>query len=79
MNGISGYCSIMMDEVHYSKLSKIDKLRHDLGCLNIAGWSGPTSGSIYLANIRARDLLKDDIKRQILNIERRQKIAKISI
>ena len=78
MNGISGHCSIMMDEPLYNNLSKIDKLRHDLGCLNAAGWSGPSSGQIYLNNIKARDLLKDDIRKQILNIERNQKIKKLN-
>ena len=74
MNGISGYCSIMMDDFHYNQLSYIDKLRHDLVCLSVAGWAGPSFGPIYLANIKARDLLKDDIRRQILNINRKRKL-----
>jgi len=37
MNGISVHVSIMCDDKIYKNLSRIDKLTHDLFCLERAG------------------------------------------
>ena len=40
MNGISGYISIMTEPKLYLNLTKLGKLKHDLFCLEMAGFSG---------------------------------------
>lgn len=79
MVGITGYVSIMTDDENYKTLSRIDKLKHDLHCLKIAGWSGPSSGAQYLNNVKKRNVLIDDVERQILQEERCEKLKKINI
>ena len=74
LTGISGYVSIMVENNYYLKLSKLNKLKHDLKCLNMAGFSG-ASDPISIANaVKERNIIKDDIKKMILKEERLEKI-----
>ena len=88
MNGISGYVSIMMDDSSYLKLDKKKQLEHDLYCLNMAGMSGPTTilntitqypRIIFSGVPDDRKQKITDVKRMILNEERKMKIKKIGI
>ena len=76
MNGTSGYISIMGNDLDYLTLSKIEKLKYDLHCLQVAGLTGPSTGFNPL--VVEREKFIDDIKRQIKNIERFKKIQKIN-
>jgi len=92
LTGISGYVGVMCDNDYYNNLSKIDKLKYDLQLLNMAGYDGPCSFNTTLIGgtlqvvwnkelsdkIKARQVLKDDVKRQILAEERKEKIKSIN-
>ena len=72
MNGITGYVSIMIDDHTYLNYNKLDKLRHDLHCLKVAGFSGTC-----LTAYEDRKLKISDAKRLIMIEERRMKLKKL--
>jgi hypothetical protein len=73
MNGITGYVSIMIDDNTYLNYNKLDKLKHDLYCLKVAGISG-----IWLIEYEDRKLKVSEVKRQIIIEERVMKLKKLS-
>ena len=77
MNGISGHFSTMMAGSDYLKLSKKDKLEHDLHCARSAGYSGTSSGVEAVKMIMKRSKIIDDIKRQIIVEDRKEKLQKL--
>ena len=72
MNGITGYVSIMIDNNTYLNYNKLDKLKHDLYCLKVAGFSGT-----WLTAYEDRKIKISDVKRQIVSEERNMKLKKL--
>jgi len=77
MNGISGYVSIMCDDLNYLQLSRINKLKHDLHCLKVAGMTGPILPMIS-EEYRERQEYISNVEKLIKQEERKLKIQKIN-
>ena len=77
MIGITGYVSIMVYEHIYLKYNKLDKLKHDLYCLSVAGFSGTSSGLLNQM-YEDRRLKISDVKKKIVSEERKMKLKKIN-
>jgi len=74
MDGITGHVSIMTDDDTYLNYNKLDKLRHDLHCLKVAGFSGPFN-SMY----EDRKLKISDVERRIMLEERKMKLEQLAL
>jgi len=77
MNGISGYNSIMLNDLDYVALSKLEKLKHDLLCLKHAGYSGPMNPNLPNDITNTREWFIDDVKKQINVQLRKEKIQRL--